>query len=618
MEDKKKPEELCFKEKLKLVFDDDLRTTAPVWKNWVDYVIIGLIIVSTIGVFLYTFSALKPYRLVFDIIEAVTIVCFTIEIGLRIWTADLLDEKYKGWKGRLRYCLSFYGLVDLISVVPFYINLFLPTPSAALRIMRVFRFMRLFHYMKSSRLLFNAISSKRNELTISLSFLTLLTVVLSVLLYFVEHEAQPEQCENGWQTFVWAFAKYLGDPGKIADFTLETPAANFIAFIVGILGVAIFAVPTGIISSGITEALEDDKKEKELEDYHHRMLKLFPRGINRTLRKYTDKHPDPRFPQTMLYSPQRVPIAKIQLRQGIDIKDIFEVCKKYDDFRIKNLAAAFSSEEQVDDRFVVEHYPKNRPYGCCIDRHSRVTIVSPSSFNENGTGWFTYYLAKMGGFNYVSKDIEVDPDELDSFFNMTEEPLYNKRTKNDYKKEKELDKKEREHIETIINNKEANRKAFIEDLIGLAKGDDAWVILFVAHIKNSQNTFDFHFSDAKKDGKEPTISDHDTYEQLCQLLSQMLEEEYQLTSDFPSGRYYLVNDFLGYRLQKDGSARNCFALRPSYDIINFDNRRYLVAYRMALVISQILDNGKGMDPDEVKDLETSDFGYLENKKKDKG
>ena len=607
-----------LKEKLKLVFDDDLRTTSPEWKNWADYVIIGLIVVSTIGVFLSTFDVLKKYSHVLDIIEVVTVAFFTIEIALRIWSADTQDDKYKGFKGRVRYCLSFYGLIDLISVVPFYINLFLPSPSAALRIMRVFRFMRLFHYMKSSRLLFNAISSKKNELTISLSFLTLLTVVLSVLLYFVEHEAQPEQCENGWQTFVWAFAKYLGDPGKIADFTLETPAANFIAFIVGILGVAIFAVPTGIISSGITEALGDDKKAKELKEYYRRMRKAFRRDVNLTLRRYLSDHPieggGKPFPARLWFSPQRIPVAKIQLRQGIDLKDIFNVCKEYPEFRIKNLADAFSSEEQVDDRFVVEHFPYNRPYGYSVDRNSRVTIVSTGSYSENGTGWFSYYLAKMGGFNYVSKDIEVDPDELDSFFNMTKEPLYERKPSSHYKENK---KENKEAIE-MIDKKKENRKAFLDDLNSLAKGDDAWVIVITAHLKNSQNKFDFHFAATKKDGSDSTVSRQDIYEQLCLQLSQMLEKDYGLTCDLRSQRYPTTKNFLGYRLRGEEKLTcNCFVLRPSSDMVCFDDRRLLVAYRMACIISQQLDNGKGMEDDDMKDFEESSFGYSEKERNPK-
>ena len=601
-----------LKEKLKLVFDDDLRTKLPIWKNWVDYLIIGLIIVSTVAVFLSTFDMLKKYSSVLRIIEVVTIVCFTIEISLRIWVADLVDKRYEGFWGRVRYCLSFYGLIDLISVVPFYINLFLPTPSAALRVMRVFRFMRLFSYMKSSRLLFNAISSKKNELIISLSFLTLFTVVLSVLLYFVEHEAQPERCENGWQTFVWAFAKYLGDPGKIADFTLETPAANFIAFIVGILGVAIFAVPTGIISSGITEALEDDKKEKELEDYHNRLHKMFRRNVDITLRNYLSQNgKDPA--QKMLYfTPQRIPMARILLHQGIEMKDVFNVCKKYSDFRVKNLAEALSSENQVDDRFVLEHFPMNRSYGYCKNRKSKVTIVSTSSGSDNGTGWFTYYLAKMGGFNYISKDVEVDSDEIDSFFNMSEEPLFEGKPESYYKDNMELDKKKREMAINIIKRKEANRRDFLADLSTLATGGDSWVILFVAQVKNSQNPIDFHFSEAKRDDSDHTVTLQDTYKQLCLKLSQMLEKKYELTSSLKSERFPTTKNFLGYKLKEKGILCNCFLLRPSTYIINFDNRRHTIAYRMAEVISKILDNGKGVDTEDKEDFQTRSFGYTDS------
>ena len=100
--------------------------------------------------------------------------------------------------------------------------------------------------MKSFRILGQAISSKKQELTISFAFLSILTVILSFLLYFAEHDAQPVLCENGWKTLVWAFAKYLGDPAKIGDFPLITFWGRIIAAIVGILGIAIFAVPLAL------------------------------------------------------------------------------------------------------------------------------------------------------------------------------------------------------------------------------------------------------------------------------------------------------------------------------------------------------------------------------------
>ena len=102
---------LTLKQKLKLVFDDDLRTPLPHWKNIIDYIIIALIIISALEVFLSTFSSIaERHGTILNFIDKFTVIFFTIEIALRIWTADLLDKRYEGFAGRVRYCCSFYGL----------------------------------------------------------------------------------------------------------------------------------------------------------------------------------------------------------------------------------------------------------------------------------------------------------------------------------------------------------------------------------------------------------------------------------------------------------------------------------------------------------------------------
>ena len=448
----------CFvqevKKMLALVFDDNLLSKDPKWKNIPDYIIIGLIVISTIGVFLSTFKGVvERYGWLLVFIDWFTVIIFTIEIALRIWTADMLDKRYKGIKGRVRYCLSFYGAIDLLSTVPFYLNFFIPLPYSILKTFRALRLMRLFRYMQSSRLLVRAVTSKKDEMLTSMAFLTLLTVILSFLLYFTEHDAQPELCENGWKTFLWTFAKYLGDPGKIADFTLVSPWSNFIAFIVGILGVAIFAIPTGLIASGFTDAMDEDRHEKEIVKYGQRMRKVFRRDVAKTLRDYIKKTlPEAEQLSTVRFVISAVPVARLQLRQGFEFKDIYEACEKYREFRLKNLAEANSREERAEDRYVVEHFPVNKPYGCRINRNSKVTIVSPSSYAECGIGWFTYYLAKLGGFNYISKDIEVDPDEPDSYYNLSEAAFHDnpQYIGND-------------EPETKEEKRQANRAAFLAD-----------------------------------------------------------------------------------------------------------------------------------------------------------
>lgn len=102
-----------FKRELARVFDDNLYTKQ--WHNIVDYAIIGLIILSTIEVFLSTYDGIvERYGTWLKVIDYLTTFCFTIEVSLRIWCADLIDDKYKGFRGRVRYCFSFYGLIDMV------------------------------------------------------------------------------------------------------------------------------------------------------------------------------------------------------------------------------------------------------------------------------------------------------------------------------------------------------------------------------------------------------------------------------------------------------------------------------------------------------------------------
>ena len=461
-----------------------------------------------------------------------------------------------------------------------------------------------FRILNGVQLFSRAFRATRREIWVSLKVLAVVTLLFAVAMYVAEHIQNPEF--SFWDALVWTFVKYVDDPADIADAPV-TLVGKVVGTLVGVLGIAIFAVPAGLIGSGLMDAMADEKRELELQDYRQRMRKSFRRTVDKTLRGYLNTLQDGGGEQLkkLYFVPQRIPISRIQLRQGIDMKDIFDICRKFPEFRLKNLAEAINDEEHPDDRFVVEHYPLNHSYGYCVNRHSKVTIVSTSSCLENGTGWFTYYLAKLGGFNYVSKDIEVDPDELDSFYNLTDEPLYEKKPRSAYDA-----KKDKEAI-AMLDKKEANRHAFLDDIRALVTGDDCWVILFTAHIKNSNNPIDFHFASARKDGTNSTIINELLYQQLCQRFDEIMLGDYELKSDLQSTRYPLTKNNLGYKLSKQGIRCNTFVLRPSCDIINFDNRKLLVAFRIAQLLSEVLDGNRGIKDEDVADLSDSCFGYQE-------
>lgn len=463
------------------------------------------------------------------------------------------------------------------------------------------------------RLFKTAFRNTRRQIFVSGIFLVAITCVLTVILYLAESRVDPEF--SFWDAFIWPYEKYLGDPGKVVDDPLMSPIGKFIGTLVGIMGVAIFAVPAGLIGSGLTDAMDEEKREDELNGFRRRMLKAFRRSANKGLREYLNALPDSggEAMKALNIVPQRVKVAKMQTRQGMDMNDIIDTCNKFPEFRLKNLADAHSDEDDAEDRFVIEHFPLNRSYGCFVNRDSKVTIVSTGSFDEVGMGWFTYYLAKMGGFNYLSKELEVDTDELDSFYNLSEKPLYDKKPLSTYG-----EKKDKEAVE-ILEEKQAHRDDFFADLrsaisspSGGGQEETSWVIIITEHLKTKENQTDFHFAYSQKGGANATINDMETYQHLFEQFDAAMKTDFHLDSVISSPRYPLLKKNLGYTIRKDIANVNTFVLRPSSELVNFKDRKLAIAYRMASVISQQLDGGRGIQADDVKDFKETGFGYAQD------
>ena len=463
---------------------------------------------------------------------------------------------------------------------------------------------------KGLQLFKTAFVNTRRQIFVSGIFLIIISFVLTVIMYLAESRVDPDF--GFWDAFIWPYEKYVGDPGKVVDDPLLSPIAKIVGTLVGIMGVAIFAVPAGLIGSGLTDAMDEEKREDELNGFRRRMQKAFRRSANKGLREYLNALPDGggEAMKALNIVPQRIKVAKMQTRQGMDMNDIIDTCNKFDEFRLKNLADAHSDEDDAEDRFVIEHFPLNRSYGCFVNRNSKVTIVSTSSFDEVGIGWFTYYLAKMGGFNYISKEREVDTDELDSFYNLSEKPLYDKKPLSEYD-----EKKDKEAVR-LLKEKQMRRDDFFADLrsaisspSGGVQEEASWVIIFTEHLKTKENRSDFHFAYSQKGGANTTINDVEAYQRLFKQFDAAMKADFGLDSVIASPRYPLLKKNLGYTIRKDIADANVFVLRPSSELVNFNDRKLAIAYRMASVISQQLDGGRGIQPDDVKDFKETGFGY---------
>ena len=334
-----------LKEELNRVFDDNLHTNQ--WHNYVDYTIIGFILLSTIEVFLSTYDCIvERYGAWLHAIDYITTAFFTIEVSLRIWCADLLDPKYKGFWGRVRYCFSFYGLIDILSTFPFYLHFFMPIPYVALKALRIARLLRIFRYMKAFSILSRAFRSKTNEMKVSLQFLTIVTLILSFILFFVEHEAQPEVYTNGWRSVVWAFAQYIGDPGGFADTPPITFTGRIIACIIGVLGIAIFAVPSGLIGSAFTEVMEKDEKKEKIEGWINSIVQSF---------KFIKDQQH----TNLFYVPRYLPLDRILTRKFITHDQIIEAVKSSDCLHMFNLQDSVNEKDEPVSKIVVINFKKN-------------------------------------------------------------------------------------------------------------------------------------------------------------------------------------------------------------------------------------------------------------------
>lgn len=557
-----------FKKQLARVFDSDLRTKQ--WENYVDYAIIGLIVISTLSVFISTFNVSPLCERVLQIIDIVTVITFTIEVSLRIWAADESDPKYKGFWGRVRYCCSFYGLIDILSTYTFYISIFLPLPYAILKSLRVLRLLRVFRYMRSFRLLREAISSKSKEMFISLQFLVIVTLMLSFVLFFYEHTAQPEVYNNGMRSVVWAFAQYIGDPGGFADTPPITLIGRLIACIIGILGIALFAVPAGLIGAGFSEAM-DKELHKEITDKNIEKLKrAFERKLDR--------------PTGFQVVPQHLSICDIQARMGMKTDDIFDAVENSNCFRLINLATTQTIDEHPQDKLAIEHFIVNRPYGCYIDRGSKITIVSPSSLTDPCIGNFSYYLALIGGFNYISREIgELRPYR--SYYSFTDR-----------------------------HNQEENLPLYMEDLENLTSREGSWTLtpLVASGANEPAYPTTFHFSaggakgDERFEGENLIVEDMSAYKTLFDDLSAELESKFAMTSDHQRYHNVTTQNLFARKFSEGRGSKNNIILRIAWSACLWDSRRIAIAKTIADSLNRHFE---GEHKEYNTDLKAKHCGY---------
>lgn len=220
-----------------------------------DIFIAAVIIINLFVVFFVTFDESAKYKAILDNVELISIIIFTVEYVLRLWTADYLypGEKSK-IKAILHFVFSLYGIIDLASFLPYYLPVVFPAGIVAFRILRVIRIFRLFRinkYYDAFNVIRDVILEKKSQILSSVFIILMLIMASSLIMYNLEHDAQPDNFKNAFSGIWWAVSTLL--TVGYGDIYPITNAGRFVGIILAFLGVGIVAIPTGIISAGFVE-----------------------------------------------------------------------------------------------------------------------------------------------------------------------------------------------------------------------------------------------------------------------------------------------------------------------------------------------------------------------------
>lgn len=368
--------------------------------NW-DRLVIIFILASLLHIVLDSMfhqdSNAYWYLFVFD---AIITIVFVIDYIFRIYNFTKQSETKS--TNLFLFIVSPGMLIDLLSIIPFILILYDNSLATFgfLRLLRVARLFKLLKNLESNNMLIEAIKSKRTELLASLQIVMLLTIILSSILYYVEYAVQPENFSNIITSFLWSFSKFIGDIGAYGDFAPQTPIGKLIATIVGLLGIAIFAIPAGLVASGFIEEIEKAKKKEEILNLNKRILDAYKTeylaALQRTkkelgLEKLRKKY---------------ISLNDIKYKLKITENELFMVDNEGKNIRIRNF------NHNNLEKTVVEYFDQNSVYGTFHNRESKITIVSTHSKDQPFLGHFSYSVAEYLEANFLSIELFSKDDMI--------------------------------------------------------------------------------------------------------------------------------------------------------------------------------------------------------------
>jgi voltage-gated potassium channel len=240
-------------------------TSGPIHR-YIDRLIIAAVLISVVCIVLETVPAIhEVFQYEFQFLEFATVGLFTLEYVARVYASCEYIKYQDPIKGRLRYMVSIPALIDLVSILPYFLGILLHQviDTRFLRIFRLTRLLKVTRYTGTLNTLIKAISREKRVLFASAFMMLLLVVLTASLGYELEHDAQPDKFDTIPSAMYWAVIT-LASVGY-GDISPITPLGRAMTVVISLIGIGIFAIPAGLMASAFTDQLRIDRETFENE-----------------------------------------------------------------------------------------------------------------------------------------------------------------------------------------------------------------------------------------------------------------------------------------------------------------------------------------------------------------
>jgi voltage-gated potassium channel len=237
------------------------------YSHFVEVFVALLVVANVIGIILESVPDIhEAYEAYFHAFDLFSVAVFSVEFVTRVWSYGekyLQDEDGSEWKGRKEYLFSFYGIIDFISTVPFYLQLILP--GADLRVLRMFRLLRIFklsRYNSAFDDMVAAVKAERDSFSSAVFLLFISCLLFSSLIYIIEGHEQPEVFPSIPAAMHWFVITIVSGWGNVDPVTF---VGTILVIFTQILSIALAAILTGVVSTAYTAQVERRQAMYEME-----------------------------------------------------------------------------------------------------------------------------------------------------------------------------------------------------------------------------------------------------------------------------------------------------------------------------------------------------------------